>query len=190
MQRNTCHGDLACDAWSLGKWSPTFRRKVEGPKPSERKAIRCFETSKTTKRRSNTPQKTIFLNYTTVKIKKKKLRSNFVSSSGSLWRRGFAVSRHVAWREISRNAGAVHCYCSMNLGWCLYAFYVHGVRIIEKCCLSFCPSQCLSAMSLGLHKLNIGVAVLKSCREFNFGSYYSLQIPERPTSIILRQYYK
>jgi len=91
----------------------------------------------------------------------------------------FAVSRYVAQREISRKAGGVHCYCWMNLGWCFCAFIMHVVRIIERWGLSFCPSECLSLTSLGVHKLSIGVAVLKSCRKFNFGSYCSLQIPER-----------
>jgi len=102
----------------------------------------------------------------------------------------FAVTRHVAQREISQKAGGVHCYCWRNLGWCLCAFIVHGVRIIERWCLSFCPSECLSVTSLGLHKLSIGVAALKSCREFNFVHTVRYKYQEDSTSIVLRQYYK
>lgn len=61
--------------------------------------------------------------------KLKKTRSIFVSSYGKLHDTGFAVSRHVSQREISRNADGVHCYWWKNLGSCLCAFCVHLVPV-------------------------------------------------------------
>jgi hypothetical protein len=135
MQRNTFHGDLACDAWSLGKWFPTFRRKVQGLKPSERTLLRNVENNEVTKH--HTPEDDIPpLHHCENKIKKSQQFCLFLREV--MWHRGFAVSRHVARREISQNAGGVHCYCWMNLGvMCILCARCSRNRKVVSILLSF-----------------------------------------------------
>ena len=144
--RNTQYTKYFCnEIRTMETWQATLGHRVNGSrrfkgrvrvqKPPERKATRFFETPGATWRRSITVLKTIFLHYTTENFFYIKKKHFCLILRDVTWHRKCAVSRHVAQREISRNAGGVCCYCWMNRGSCLCAFFVHGVRIVERRCL-------------------------------------------------------